>query len=155
TGSTNFTVNGISTNNAGTGGGGNVTYVGSDEMIALANLPSIGTMQEVKVDSSVNSAEYRGQVSVAMVTKQGNNQFHGQVYEFIENKALNANYFDLNAHDIPQNPFNRNQFGANLGGPILRKKLFFFVSYDGIREIHPAPTNTNYPSMAMRRGDFS
>jgi hypothetical protein len=124
-------------------------------MIALANLPSIGTMQEFKVESSVNAAEYRGQVSVAMVTKQGTNQFHGQAYEYGENKALNANYFDLNAYSIPANPFNRHQFGGNLGGPILRNKLFFFIGYDGIREIHPAPTSVNFPSMAMRRGDFS
>src|SRR5439155_621825 len=79
-GSSNFTVNGISTSNPGQGGGGNVTYVGSDEMIAQANLPSIGTLQDFKVDASVVGAEYRSQVAVSMVTKQGSNQFHGQVY---------------------------------------------------------------------------
>jgi hypothetical protein len=109
-GSSNFTVNGISTSNPGQGGGGNVTYVGSDEMIAQANLPSIGTLQEFKVDSSVIGAEYRSQVAVSMVTKQGTNHFHGQVYEYNENKALNANYFDFNAFNVPENPFNRNQF---------------------------------------------
>jgi len=72
-----------------------------------------------------------------------------------ENKALNANYFDFNAHDVPQNPFNRNQFGGNLRGPILRDKLFFFINYDGIREIHPGPTSINFPSVAMTHGDFS
>src|SRR5438132_1728072 len=125
-GSSNLTVNGISTSNPGQGGGGNVTYVGSDEMIAQANLPSIGTLQEFKVDASVVGAEYRSQVAVSMVTKQGTNHFHGQAYEYNENKALNANYFDFNAHDVPENPFNRNQFGGNIGGPILRDKLFFF-----------------------------
>ncbi|HEV2495067.1 MAG TPA: TonB-dependent receptor [Terriglobia bacterium] len=154
-GSSNFTVNGVSNMNPGTGGGGNITYIGSSEMIALVNLPSIDTMQEFKVDASVNSAEYRGQVSVAMVTKQGSNQFHGEAYEFNENKALSANYFDLNAVGINENPFNRNQFGANVGGPIRRDKLFFFISYDGIRETHPSPDNMLIPSMAMRQGDFS
>jgi len=154
-GSSNFTVNGISTSNPGQGGGGNVTYVGSDEMIALANLPSIGTLQEFKVDSSVQGAEYRSQLAVDMVTKQGTNKFHGQVFEYNENKALNANYFDFNKSNIPAQPFNRNQFGANLGGPILRDRLFFFVNYDGIREIHPQPTRLNFPSTAMRNGDFS
>src|SRR5437016_10693402 len=154
-GSSNFTVNGISTSNPGQGGGANVTYVGSDEMIALANLPSIGTLQEFKVDSSVQGAEYRSQLAVDMVTKQGTNKFHGQVFEYNENKALNANYFDFNKSNIPAQPFNRNQFGANLGGPILRDKLFFFVNYDGIREIHPQPTQLNFPSTAMRNGDFS
>lgn len=154
-GSSNFTVNGVSTMNAGTGGGGNITYIGSSEMIALVNLPSIDTMQEFKVDASVNSAEYRGQVSIAMVTKQGGNHFHGQAYEANENKALSANYFDLNDEGINENPFNRNQFGVNVGGPIRRDKLFFFIGYDGIREVHPAPTNMLIPSMAMRQGDFS
>jgi Carboxypeptidase regulatory-like domain len=154
-GSSNFTVNGISTSNPGQGGGGNVTYVGSDEMIAQANLPSIGTLQEFKVDSSVIGAEYRSQVAVSMVTKQGTNHFHGQVYEYNENKALNANYFDFNAFNVPENPFNRNQFGGNIGGPILRDKLFFFVNYDGIREVHPLPTSINFPSAAMTHGDFS
>src|SRR5947199_8465775 len=154
-GSSNFTVNGISTSNPEQWYGGDVTFVGSDEMIAQANLPSIGTSQEYKVDASVCGAAYRSQVAVSMVTKQGTNQFHGQVYEYNENKALNANYFDFNAHDVPENPFNRNQFGGNIGGPILRDKLFFFINYDGIREIHPGPTSINFPSVAMTHGDFS
>jgi hypothetical protein len=154
-GSSNFTVNGISTSNPGQAGGGNVTYVGSCEMIAQANLPSIGTLQEFKVDASVVGAEYRSQVAVTMVTKQGTNQFHGQVYEYNENKTLNANNFDFNKYNENAYPFNRNQFGGNVGGPILRDKLFFFVNYDGIREIHPLPTSINYPSAAMRQGDFS
>jgi hypothetical protein len=109
TGSSNWTVNGISTNNPGQGGGGNVTYVGSCEFIAQANLPSIGTLQEFKVDSSVVDAEYRSQTAITMVTKQGTNQCHGQVYEYNENKALSANSFDLNRYNETQYPFNRNQ----------------------------------------------
>jgi carboxypeptidase family protein len=155
TGSSNYTVNGISTNNPGQGGGGNVTYIGSNEMIAQANLPSIGTLQEFKVDSSVVGAEFRSQTAITMVTKQGTNKFHGQAFEYNENKALSANSFDLNKYNQNAFPFNRNQFGANVGGPILRDKLFFFVNYDGIREIHPQPIAVNFPTLAMRHGDFS
>ncbi len=154
-GSSNFTLNGITTSNPGQGGGGNVTYIGSNEMIAQANLPSIGTMQEFKVDSSVVGADERSQTAVSVVTKQGTNKFHGTAYEYNENKATAANDFELNASGQTQNPFNRNQFGVNVGGPILRDKLFFFVNYDGIREIHPSPDAENFPSMAMRQGDFS
>jgi hypothetical protein len=154
-GSSNWTVNGISTNNFGQGGGGNVTYIGSSEMIAQANLPAIGTLQEFKVDASMNSAEYRSQTAVTMVTKQGTNQFHGQVFEYNENKATSANSFDLNKYSINEGPFNRNQFGANVGGPILKDKLFFFVNYDGIREIHPVAVQANFPTPAMEQGDFS
>jgi hypothetical protein len=93
TGSSNWTVNGISTNNPGQGGGGNVTYVGSCEFIAQANLPSIGTLQEFKVDSSVVGAEYRSQTAITMVTKQETNQYHGEVYEYNENKALSCQLF--------------------------------------------------------------
>ena len=154
-GSSNFTLNGITTSNPGQGGGGNVTYVGSSEMIAQGNLPSIGTMQEFKIDSSVVSADQRSQVTVSIVTKQGTNHFHGTAYEYNQNKATAANNFDLNAHNIEQSPFNRNQFGVNAGGPILRNKLFFFTNYDGLREIHPQPITANFPSMKMRSGDFS
>ena len=143
-GSSNFTLNGITTSNPGQGGGGNVTYVGSSEMIAQGNLPSIDTMQEFKIDSSVVTADERSQVTVSMVTKQGTNQFHGTAYEYNENKATAAANFDLKAHNLEQNPFNRNQFGVNLGGPILRNKLFFFVNYDGLRETHPSPFRPIY-----------
>jgi hypothetical protein len=151
----NWTVNGISTNNPGQGGGGNVTYIGTSEMIAQANLPAIGTLQEFKVDSSMNGAEYRSQTAITMVTKQGTNRFHGNVFEYNENKTTSANSFDLNKYNQNANPFNRNQFGANVGGPILKDKLFFFVNYDGIREIHPQPLEYNFPTLAMRQGDFS
>ena len=154
-GMSNWTVNGISTNNPGQGGGGNITYIGTSEMIAQANLPSIGTLQEFKVDSSMNGAEYRSQTAITMVTKQGTNKYHGQAYEYNENKALSANSFDLNKYGENQNPFNRNQFGANVGGPILHDKLFYFVNYDGIREIHPQPITVNFPTLAMRQGDLS
>ncbi|HXX24205.1 MAG TPA: carboxypeptidase-like regulatory domain-containing protein [Terriglobia bacterium] len=154
-GTSNWTVNGISTNNPGQGGGGNVTYIGTSEMIAQANLPAIGTLQEFKVESSVNGAEFRSQTAVTMVTKQGTNSFHGQVFEYNENKATSANSFDLNKYNEDETPFNRNQFGANIGGPILRDKMFFFVSYDGIREIHPTPVQANFPTPAMKQGDLS
>ncbi len=154
-GMSNWTVNGISTNNPGSGGGGNVTYIGTSEMIAQANLPAIGTLQEFKVDSSVVGADSRSQTAITMVTKQGTNKFHGQAYEYNENKSTSANSFDLNKYNEVENPFNRNQFGANVGGPILHDKLFFFVNYDGIREIHPTPVSVNFPTLPMRQGNFA
>jgi len=154
-GTSNFTVNGVTTNNFGQGGGGNIAYIGSAEMIAQSNLPSIGTLQEFKVDSSVVSAEYRSQTAISMVTKQGTNQYHGQLYEYNENKSLLANSFDLNKYNETQGAFNRNQFGGNIGGPILHDKFFFFANYDGIREVHPQAITANFPTQAMRQGDFS
>jgi Carboxypeptidase regulatory-like domain len=154
-GSSNFTVNGVSVNNPMQGGGGNVTYVGDEEAMSLVNLPSVGTLQEFKVESGNVNAEYSGVVPVTMVTKQGTNVFHGMLYEFNENKVLNANYFDFNAYSIDQGPYNRNQFGANIGGPIRKNRLFFFAAYDGLREVHPNLVQQNFASPAMRGGDFS
>jgi hypothetical protein len=103
--------------------------------------PSINTVQEFKVDNSTYSAEY-GRNSGAIVniaTRSGTNQFHGEVFHFLRNDALDArNFFDLADADkdgkLDKPPFKRNQFGAALGGPIIKDKTFFFFSYEGLRQ---------------------
>jgi hypothetical protein len=72
--------------------------------------------------------------NVAVVTKSGTNKFHGDVYEYFRNDALNANDFYLNNTSQPRPELKRNQFGATLGGPIVTNKTFFFLSYQGTRE---------------------
>ncbi len=102
--------------------------------------PPISTVQEFKVDNSTLSAEY-GRNSGAVVniaTRSGTNQFHGEVFEFFRNDALDAkNYFAT-----VKNPFRRNQFGASAGGPIVRNKMFFFGSYEGLRQRQGLPLNS-------------
>lgn len=97
--------------------------------------PSIGTIQEFKLDNSTFSAEY-GQNSgaiVNMATRSGTNELHGELFEFLRNDALDArNFFDFTSSN-PQS-FRRNQFGGNLGGPIVRNRTFFFFSYEGLRQ---------------------
>lgn len=97
--------------------------------------PSINTIQEFKVDNSTYSAE-SGRNSGAIVniaTRSGTNQFHGEVFEFVRNNYFDArNYF--NRVGITQSPFKRNQFGAAVGGPVVRDKTFFFVTYEGLRQ---------------------
>ncbi|HEY8459418.1 MAG TPA: TonB-dependent receptor [Blastocatellia bacterium] len=103
--------------------------------------PSINTVQEFKVDNSTFSAEY-GRNSGAIVniaTRSGTNEFHGEAFEFLRNDALDArNFFDLadndNDGDLDKPPFKRNQFGAALGGPIIKDRTFFFFSYEGLRQ---------------------
>ncbi|MEO8725314.1 MAG: carboxypeptidase regulatory-like domain-containing protein [Acidobacteriaceae bacterium] len=113
--------------------------------------PSINTVSEFKVDNSTYSAEY-GRNSGAIVniaTRSGTNQFHGEGFEFIRNNALDArNYF--NPKGVQQSPFKRNQFGASLGGPIIRDKTFFFFSYEGLRQRQGVTVNTGVPSAAQR-----
>lgn len=118
---------------------------------SLSFQPPINTVQEFKVDNSTFSAEY-GQSSGAVVnlaTRSGANEFHGEVFEFFRNDALDArNFFEFTSSEPA--PFKRNQFGASLGGPILKKKTFFFFSYEGLRQRQEAVLNSVVLSDAQR-----
>jgi len=96
--------------------------------------PSISSIQEFKIDNSTLNAEY-GQNSGAAVniaTRSGSNGFHGELFEFLRNDAFDArNFFDLSSGNPP--PFHRNQFGASIGGPIVKNKAFFLFTYEGVR----------------------
>jgi hypothetical protein len=82
---------------------------------------------------------------VNVVTKSGTNTFHGSVFDYFRNNALDArNYF--NTVGLPQNPFHNNQFGASLGGPIVKDKVFFFVDYEGTRETGKQATASCVPT---------
>ena len=90
--------------------------------------PPLGSIQEFKVDNSAFGAEH-GHVSgaiVNIVTRSGTDEFHGDVFEFFRNDALDArNFFEFTSPD--PHPFKRNQFGGSLGGPIRRGRTFFFA----------------------------
>ncbi len=114
--------------------------------------PSISAVQEFKVDNSTFSAEY-GQSSGAIVnvaTRSGTNEFHGELLSFLRNDAFDArNFFNFTSSEPP--PFKRNQFGANLGGPIVRRKTFFFFYYEGLRQAQDLSLNSLVLSDAQRR----
>lgn len=97
---------------------------------------SLENVQEFKADSNNYPAEFGtgtgGQVSV--VTKSGENQFHGSLFEYFRNEALDArNFFDNTTAGVPKSILRLNQFGGSLGGRIIKDKLFFFGSYEGYR----------------------
>jgi len=119
---------------------------------AILFQPSISAVQEFKIDNSTFSAEY-GQSSGAIVnlaTRSGGSRFHGELFEFLRNDALDArNFFTLNSSD-PQ-PFKRNQFGGTLGGPVVRNKTFFFFSYEGLRQAQQVDLNSLVLSDGERR----
>jgi hypothetical protein len=96
--------------------------------------PSVETIAEFKVLSGVYSADYGrfagGQI--VMVTKQGTNQFHGNVYEFIRNGAIEAKPWSPTPQTLTP-AFKQNTFGATIGGPMIRDKAFFFFGYEGQR----------------------
>jgi hypothetical protein len=133
----NFMINGITLNNM--------------VFSSISFQPSIDTIQEFKVDNSTFSAQY-GQNSGAVVniaTRSGANDFHGALFEFLRNDALDArNFFTFTSSKPP--PFKRNQFGGNLSGPIRKNKAFFFFSYEGLRQRQKVDLNSLVLSDAER-----
>jgi hypothetical protein len=109
---------------------------------------SLENIQEFRVESNNYPAEYGtgtgGQISV--VTKSGSNAFHGSVFDYLRNDALDARNF----FDSVKTPLRLNQFGASFGGPIIKEKLFFFSSYEGIRQRLKVPFREAVPSDSAR-----
>jgi Carboxypeptidase regulatory-like domain/TonB dependent receptor-like, beta-barrel len=116
-----FVVNGVTTNNLTFG--------------SLIFEPPLTSIEEFKVDNSVFSAEH-GHVSgavVNIVTRAGSDDFRGEAFEFFRNDGLDArNFFEFTSGN--PHPFDRNQFGGSVGGPIRRGRTFFFGSYEGLRQ---------------------
>ena len=109
--------------------------IGLDTGDINALSPSIDALQEFKIETANYSAEYGRSANgiISATIKSGTNGFHGDLFEFLRNDALDANDFFANAGGLRRQPLRRNQFGATLGGPIVRNHSFFFVSYQGTR----------------------
>src|SRR6266851_2491375 len=137
----NYRLDGVSLNDYSNGAPGSV----------LGGSLGVDAIQEFSVLTSNYSAEY-GKTSggvVNAITRSGTNQFHGSVYEFLRNSALDArNFFD--GDKIP--PFKRNQFGGTIGGPIVKDHTFFFADYEGIRQSKGISALTFVPSQNARNG---
>ncbi|PYV98713.1 MAG: hypothetical protein DMG89_10350 [Acidobacteria bacterium] len=120
-------------------------------------VPTQDAIQEFKVQTNNLGPEYgrfAGGV-INLATKSGSNSFHGSAYEFLRNKVFDANDFFSNRAGLPVPAFTQNQFGANVGGPVIRNKLFFFSSYEGYRLRKGSTLTTSVPTVAERGGDFS
>lgn len=127
---------------SGNAQGSSGSYIGSE------------TVQEIQIVTNNYSAEYRSAAGgiVSAITKSGTNALHGAVFEFFRNDALNApNYFDKK-FNVPEPDFDRNQYGGALGGPIQRNRLFFFASYEGLREDLGRTDTATVPSVNARQG---
>ncbi len=120
---------------------------------AIAILSSIDAIQEFKVLTYNYSAEWgtRGGPTVLVTTKSGSDQFHGTIYEFFRNTALDARSFFASSTE----KFNLNQFGGAIGGPIKKDKTFFFADYEQKYQRHGIPFTGLVPTAAMRNGDFT
>ena len=120
---------------------------------AIGILSSIDSIQEFKVLTYTYSAEWgtRGGPTVLVTTKSGTDQFHGTFFEFLRNTDLDAKSFFATSTE----KFNLNQFGAAIGGPIKKEKVFFFADYEEKYQRHGIPFTGVMPTTAMRNGDFS
>jgi Carboxypeptidase regulatory-like domain/TonB-dependent Receptor Plug Domain len=121
---------------------------------SLINNISPDFMQEVKIDTSNFSAQYGRSSGVAfnVVTKNGTNQFHGAAFEYFRNDALDArNFFSPSKTQL-----RFNDFGYDLGGPIIKNKLFFFIGDEWKRlRQQAAPIRTTLPTTAELQGNFA
>src|SRR6266404_1927914 len=121
-------------------------------------IPTQDAIEEFKVQTNNLGPEY-GRFAGGVInlsTKSGTNSFHGSAYEFLRNKLLNANDFFANQSGTKRPPFTQNQFGANVGGPVKKDKLFFFSSYEGFRQRKGSILGPVWmPTEAERHGDFS
>lgn len=128
----------------------------------LIFFPPVDSIQEFKVQTSSAPAAFGGgQGIINVIYKSGTNELHGTAYEFLRNSALDAkNFFDSAANPIP--PFKLNQFGFNLGGPMVlphvfngKDRLFFFADYEGKRVRQAQTFLSSVPTAAFRSGNFS
>jgi hypothetical protein len=137
-----FSIDGVSAN-VGITQGSNV-YLGSAGAGAAQatsnnggynSLVSVDDMQEYKIQTNSFDAEYGRTpgAQLSIITRSGTNRFHGTAFEYVRNDIFDANSWFNNNEDLPRLAEKQNDFGGVFGGPILRDKLFFFGSYEGLR----------------------
>jgi len=119
--------------------------------------PSAESVREIRISAVSSGAEFQGAANVDTISKSGDNQFHGSLFEYHQNGAFDArNFFATSV------PFKvAHTFGGSLGGPVMlpgykgRDRTFFFLDYEGNRNTAKAVLSPNVPSLLMRQGDFS
>jgi hypothetical protein len=122
----------------------------------VAILSSVDAIAEFKIQTSNYSPEFgrSGGAVINASTKSGTNKFHGSAWEFLRNDALDSAQYGFGT-SLPKAPYKQNQFGATIGGPILKEKVFFFGDYEGTR-IRSAQTDiVTVPSAPETTGNFS
>ena len=153
-----FSIDGVSANigvsvgfNPGQASGGSTP--GLSVSGGSNNLVSVDALQEFKVLTSTFAPEYGrtpgGQISI--VTRSGTKDFHGTIFEYFRNDAMDANDWFGNSSSLPKPPLRHNQFGGVLGGPIVKSSTFFFFSYEGLRLRQPSISLTEVPTLASRQ----
>ncbi len=133
--------------------GANVNASGQNWQALIPTQDSVG---EFRVDTNAVTPEY-GRFAGGVInfsTKSGGNRFHGTAYDYLRNTIFDANTFFGNRLDAPRGVLHQNQFGATLGGPILRNKAFFFFSWESTRLLTASTGQYRSPTPAEMAGDF-
>ncbi|MGA2201292.1 MAG: carboxypeptidase-like regulatory domain-containing protein [Terriglobales bacterium] len=143
---TNITLDGLDVND----------QRGGFSFYTTVNTP-LDSIQEMKVTSTGDDATYGHSAGgqMELVTKGGTNAFHGQLFEYNRTTDYTANDYFNNLQGIPNPQLIRNQFGGDLGGPILKKKLFFFFSYNGLRQVAPEQNLLTVPMPSFYNGQLA
>jgi len=142
----NYRIDGITVNDYAMAAPGNVIGV----------VLGVDAVEEFQVLTGGFPAEYGRATGgvVNAISRSGTNQFHGAVYEFLRNSALDANDYFTRSAGNPIPPFKRNQFGASAGAPIIKDKLFVFADYEGLRQSKGIPSVSGVFSNDARLGDI-
>lgn len=152
-----FTVDGVSANFATSASvtpyenGGGVPALSS--LGSTNTLASVDAVQEFTIQTSTYAAEYGRQPGgqIAIVTRSGTNEYHGTAFNYLRNVIFDANNFFTNAAGLPRAAIKQNDFGGVFGGPVIRNRTFFFVSYEGLRLRQPFVTiPLQVPTLAAR-----
>ena len=154
-----FTIDGVSANigaslgfNPGQGSSGSVP--GFSATGGTNNLVSIDALEEFKIQTSTYAPEFGRSpgAQVQIVTRSGTKDYRGTLFEYFRNDALDANDWFNNSLGLGKPSERQNDFGGVFGGPIVRKRTFFFFSYEGLRLRQPQTRTTDVPSTGVRQG---
>src|SRR5271165_1880572 len=154
-----FMVDGVSAN-LGNAGSGALQYQGGAGQLpatsafgGTSNLVSLDALEEFRIQTSTFAPEFGRTpgAQISVVTKSGTNTFHGTAFEYFRNHKLDASDWFANRNALARPELRQNDFGGVLGGPIVKNKLFFFGSYEGLRVRQPHIANTYVPSLASRQ----
>jgi hypothetical protein len=154
-----FMVDGVSANLGNAGNGTVLRQGGAGQLPAtsafggLSNLVSLDALEEFRIQTSTFAPEYGRTpgAQISVLTKSGTNIWHGTAFEYFRNDKLDANDWFANENGLPKSELRQNDFGGVLGGPLIKDKLFFFASYEGLQVRQPQVANGFVPSLASRR----
>ncbi len=120
-------------------------------------VPTAEAVGEFRVQNTNFDAQYGWTLGgvVNMITKSGSNEFHGSLFEFLQNTHLNANTFNQNLNGVPRQSSHINTLGGDVSGPVKKNKLFFTYTFEDIRQVIPDPFATSVPTSLQRQGNFS